>query len=51
MAKRREVPHGLQAAGVAVPHQAGEVPQRVPAPRRAVGERDTLVAEFPVLRQ
>lgn len=51
VAERREVSHRLQATGVDVPHQAGEVPQRVPAPRRAVGEGVALVAEFPLLRQ
>jgi hypothetical protein len=51
VAEWREVPHRLQAAGVAVPYQAGEVPQRVPAPPGSVGEGHPLVAEFSILCQ
>jgi hypothetical protein len=51
VAERREVRQRLHSAGVAVPYQTGEVPQRVPAPSGSMGEGGPLMAEFSLLRQ
>lgn len=51
VAEQREVSHRLQAVGVDVTHQAGEVPQRVPVPHHALGDGVALVAEFSLLCQ